>query len=281
MDKFKLFLFRVLMAICGVITLVALVQLPSTFSRNPLSAIGGVCIFAALTGWLHQKTQEITGESANLDMTLTPERFVELYHEELDNIVKVATKPEEDSFRVQKNVDYTAFKIVDTVKYDDNRGYFQLGEKSFKIHWIRRGSPSLKGIALEMVNPPEVTIQYGSDEDEKLLPIVCIVPSVINALYRPTIVDRGDVAKLWKEIVEYTVSALESNVNDIESEFERTQQPLIKKERSERFNFDEATIVVNTMAAGNSHNGNAIAYMTVAKNAEFENLLSYENVHQH
>lgn len=217
------------------------------------------------------------GSSADLYKTFKD--FVETYHDELDGVVKQITKPDEGSFRARKSVDCAAFKIVNTVKHDANRGYFQLGEESFKIHWIRRDSPALKGIALEMVNSHQAVIQYGSGEDECLSPILCIVPAVIHAIYRFTPADRGDVFGLWREIVEYITSALESLAEAHQIELDGTGQSFIRKEQSEQFNFEDTTIIVYTAIRDDGDGENSVAYMTVAKDAEFVTLLSYSEVH--
>lgn len=71
--------------------------------------------------------------SADLN-DLTLGKFVDNYHSELDDWIELQTKPKEGSFRAKREVKYGNFQIFDVIKYNVNRGYFQFGEESFKIH---------------------------------------------------------------------------------------------------------------------------------------------------
>ena len=202
---------------------------------------------------------------------LTLQKFIEDYQVELADWIETQTKPPEGSYRARREVNYDKFKICNTAKYNVGHGYFQLGEELFKIHWIRQGSPYLKGIALDMGNF-NWEIRYGSGEDEILSPIGCVLPSVIHALYKSTTIDRRKVFELWTEIFEYVCNALQSVLLALT---ERPQATL-----SERFQFEGASFVVTVNSFRVGENPRVDLYMTVTKDAEFENLLSHENINQ-
>ena len=200
---------------------------------------------------------------------LTLQKFVKDYHTELDDWIAFQTQPKEGSFRAKKEIRYGNFQIFDTVKYTAQRGYFQFGEELFKIHWVRRGSPAIKGIALDMENT-NWNIRYGSGEDETLSPISCILPSTIHALYKSTMTDRRTVFELWTEIWEYVGNAKEATLNAL---INRPQATM-----SERFQFEDASFVVTVSSFNVEGKFRTDLYMTVTKDTEFENLLSRENV---
>ena len=203
---------------------------------------------------------------------LTLDQFINNYHAELDAWIEIQTRPAQGSFRAKREVKYGNFQILDTVKYTVQRGYFQFGEELFKIHWVRRGSPAIKGIALDMENV-NWNIRYGPGEDETLSPVYCILPSVIHALYRSTTTNRRRVFEFWGEIFDYVGNATMSTLDALINCPQAT--------KSERFQFDGASFAV-TVTSLNIGGGKCRTdvYMTVTKDAEYENLLSYENVRQ-
>lgn len=202
---------------------------------------------------------------------LTLGKFVDNYHAELDACIELQTKPAQGSFRARREIKYGDFQIFDVIKYNVNRGYFQFGEESFKIHWVRRGSPIIKGLALDMEDVVW-TIRYGSGEDETLSPVFCILPSMIHALYKTTTTDRRRVFALWNEIWEYVGNAIKTTLDVL---IRRPQATM-----SERFQFDGASFVVTVTSLNVGGKCRTDLYMTVAKDAEYENLLSRENVRQ-
>ena len=208
--------------------------------------------------------------SADLN-DLTLGKFIDNYHAELDASIELQTKPKEGSFRAKREVKYGNFQIFDVIKYNVNRGYFQFGEESFKIHWVRRGSPVIKGLALDMEDVVR-TIRYGSGEDETLSPVFCILPSMIHALYKTTTTDRRRVFALWNEIWEYVGNAMNTTLDALISRPQATM--------SERFQFDGASFFVTVTSLNVGGKCRTDLYMTVAKDAEYENLLSRENVRQ-
>lgn len=208
--------------------------------------------------------------SADLnDLTLS--QFIDNYHSELDDWITAQTKPAEGSFRARKEIKYGNFQIFDTIKYNVNRGYLQLGTESFKIHWVRRGSPVIKGIALDMENV-NWEIRYGSGENETLSPVPCILPSVIHALYKSTTTSRRSVFELWNEIWDYVGNAIGATLGALI----RCPQATM----SERFQFDGASFVVTVSSFNINGNFRTDLYMTVAKDVDYENFLSHENVRQ-
>lgn len=217
-----------------------------------------------------ESDKSFSGTSADL-YGLTLQKFVKDYHAELDDWIEIQTKPAEGSFRAKKEIGYGNFQIFNTVKYTAQRGYFQFGEELFKIHWVRRGSPAIKGIALDMENT-NWNIRYGSGEDETLSPISCILPSTIHALYKSTMTDRRKVFELWTEIWEYVGNAKKATLNAL---INRPQATM-----SERFQFEDASFVVTVSSFNIEGKFRTDLYMTVTKDAEFENLLSRENVRQ-
>ena len=92
----------------------------------------------------------------------THEEYFQKYQEHFDKYIKVQNKIASDD-------DYGKLKILDAVNTDKDKGYFKFAAPNFKIHWIRRGSPKLKGIALEFTDK---VISYGSSEDEILSSII-------------------------------------------------------------------------------------------------------------
>ena len=217
-----------------------------------------------------ESDKSFSGTSADL-YGLTLQKFVKDYHAELADWIEIQTKPAEGSFRAKKEIGYGNFQIFNTVKYTAQRGYFQFGEELFKIHWVRRGSPAIKGIALDMENT-NWNIRYGSGEDETLSPISCILPSTIHALYKSTNTNRRRVFELWTEIWEYVGNAKEATLNAL---INRPQATM-----SERFQFEDASFVVTVSSFNVEGKFRTDLYMTVTKDAEFEKLLSRENVRQ-
>lgn len=202
---------------------------------------------------------------------LTLGQFIDNYRAELEDWIEFQTKPAQGSFRIRREIKYGNFQIFDTVKYNVNRGYFQFGEESFKIHWVRRGSPIIKSLALDMEDVVW-TIRYGSVEDETLSPVFCILPSMIHALYKTTTTDRRRVFALWNEIWEYVGNAIKTTLDVLI----RRPQAIM----SECFQFDGASFVVTVTSLNVGGKSRTDLYMTVAKDAEYENLLLRENVRQ-
>ena len=208
--------------------------------------------------------------SADLN-DLTLGQFIDNYHAELADWIELQTKPAQGSFRIRREIKYGNFQIFDTVKYNVNRGNFQFGEKSFKIHWVRRGSPIIKSLALDMEDLVW-TIRYGSGEDETLSPVFCILPSMIHALYKTSTTDRRRVFAIWNEIWEYVGNAIKTTLGAL---IRRPQATM-----SERFQFDGVSFVVTVTSLNVGGKSRTDLYMTVAKYAEYENLLSRENIRQ-
>lgn len=202
---------------------------------------------------------------------LTRHSFVENYHAGLANWIEIKTKPAEGSFRAKKEIKYGNFQIRNRVKYNVNRGYFQLGTESFKIHWVRRDSPAIKGLALDMEDV-NWEIRYGSGEDETLNPVFCILPSIIQAIYKSAMVSRQDVSGFKKEMIDYVGNAIKTTLGALVSRPQATM--------SERFQFDGVAFVVTVTSLDIGGKYRTDLYMTVAKDAEYENLLSRENVRQ-
>lgn len=99
------------------------------------------------------------------EIDLTLKKFADTYHAELERWLKGLTKPASGSYRASKPINSDEFKIVSNVKYNAERGHFQLGTDTFKIHWLRRNSPYLKCVALDLENCGG-KIRYGSGEHE-------------------------------------------------------------------------------------------------------------------
>lgn len=217
-----------------------------------------------------ESDRKFSSTSADLN-GLTLDKFIDNYHTELDTWIRIQTKPAEGSFRAKKEIKYGNFQIFDTVKYNVNRGYFQFGEDLFKIHWVRHGSPAIKGIALNMENVNWI-IRYGSDEDETLSPVPCILPSVIHALYKSTSINRRRVFDFQREVLEYVSNSIQSTLNALINSQQATM--------SERFQFDDAAFVITVTSLYIGRKSRTDLYMTVTKDTEYENLLSYENVKQ-
>lgn len=79
---------------------------------------------------LESKPKLLAGRATDLN-GLTLETFIDNYHVELKTWVENMTAPEEGSFRINKEINYDALKIFETIKYNAERGYFQLGEPVF------------------------------------------------------------------------------------------------------------------------------------------------------
>ena len=123
-------------------------------------------------------------------------------------------------------------------------------------------------------------IRYGSDENEYINPALIAIQSVIHALYKSSTINRREVFSFQKEMINFFFNAQQSNFITLENEFNQTQIVPLFTNISDKFNFKDTFFVItlNSSMTKQEKYIYSNVYMTVTKNAEFEDLMAMENV---
>ena len=202
----------------GLATFGCLQKLPS--SKDIFSDIINIAIFAALTFWLYKKTQatrvEVESEKVHGFSSLGTAHadYPQAYQKNLDEYISIQKTVAGDD-------DYGKLKIVNTVDTGNNRGYFQTGVPSCKIHWLE-STYKEKAEFMALL----LTVEHFEDLDEAGGIMTLLYPA-IRALTNTGIDDT--VIKIAQFLSDKSVEQIQA----LQSEAETSAGTLTKVDRNE------------------------------------------------